>query len=295
MKAKEQKFNKIRVFISQNRSFVNLKMNEENKKERVERNLNNDGLLRFRSSRVSPLNELEYVQGLISSRQAVNHIKFNEKGNDQSEWNDAVLSVIRELKGSPSFYMNPISQYLKLAEQGLDLNSIKLEDFEEPIKDFIKEREYIFNLRATLMRHKDLFLRWGLFANQVFVHSDIPPREKEIIILRIAWLSQSEYEWEHHVAGSKQAKLFSDDMINRIKQGPDAEGWDSFDVTLVRAVDELYAKNCMSDSTWKKLSGRYKTNQLIEILFIVGYYNLLALIMNTLGAQVEGMYKTDSK
>ncbi len=295
MKAKEQKFNKIRVFISQNRSFVNLKMNEENKKERVERNLNNDGLLRFRSSRVSPLNELEYVQGLISSRQAVNHIKFNEKGNDQSEWNDAVLSVIRELKGSPSFYMNPISQYLKLAEQGLDLNSIKLEDFEEPIKDFIKEREYIFNLRATLMRHKDLFLRWGLFANQVFVHSDIPPREKEIIILRIAWLSQSEYEWEHHVAGSKQAKLFSDDMINRIKQGPDAEGWDSFDVTLVRAVDELYAKNCMSDSTWKKLSGRYKTNQLIEILFIVGYYNLLALTMNTLGAQVEGMYKTDSK
>ncbi|KKK46064.1 MAG: Carboxymuconolactone decarboxylase family protein [Candidatus Lokiarchaeum sp. GC14_75] len=270
-------------------------MNEENKKDRVERNLNNDGLLRFGSSRVSPLNELEYVQGLISSRQAVNHIKFDEKSDDQSEWNDAVLNIIKELKGSPSFYMNPISQYLKLAEKGLDLNSINLEDFEEPIKDFIKQREYIFNLRATLMRHKDLFLRWGLFANQVFVHSDIPPREKEIIILRIAWLSQSEYEWEHHVAGAKQAKLFSDEVIKRIKQGPEAEGWDFFDASLVRAVDELYAKNCMSDSTWKILSERYKTNQLIEILFIVGYYNLLALTMNSLGAQVEGMYKTNQE
>ncbi|KKK45024.1 MAG: Carboxymuconolactone decarboxylase family protein, partial [Candidatus Lokiarchaeum sp. GC14_75] len=198
-------------------------MNEEKKEESVKRILNNDGLLKFNTSRVSPLKELEYVQGLISSRQAVNHINFDEKGDEKSEWNDAVLSVIRELKGSPSFYMNPISQYLKLGEKGLDINSVNLEDFEGPIKDFIKERAFIFNLRATLMRHKDLFLRWGLFANQVFVHSDIPRREKEIIILRIAWLSQSEYEWEHHVAGSKQAKLFSDDVINRIKQGPDAE------------------------------------------------------------------------
>ena len=270
-------------------------MNDEKKDGRVKRNLNNEGLLKFKSSRVAPLKELEYVQGLIASRQAVNHVNFDEKGDDKSEWNDATLSIIRELKGGPSFYMNPISQYLKLGEKGLDLNSINLEDFEEPIKNFIKEREYIFNLRATLMRHKDLFLRWGLFANQVFVHSDIPRREKEIIILRIAWLSQSEYEWVHHVAGSKQGKLFSDDVINRIKQGPDVEGWDPFDATLVRAVDELYSQNCMTDSTWKILSERFKTNQLIEILFIVGYYNLLALTMNSLGAQVEGMYKLNKE
>jgi alkylhydroperoxidase family enzyme len=270
-------------------------MNEEKKTDNVKRNLNNDELLKFNSSRVSPLKELEYVQGLISSRQAVDHIKFDEKNGDKSEWESAVLSIIRELKGGPNFYMNPIAQHLKLADKGLDLNSIKLEDFEEPIKDFIKQKASIFNLRATLMRHKDLFLRWGLFATQVFVHSDIPPREKEIIILRTAWLSQSEYEWEHHVAGSKRGKLFSDDVINRIKQGPNAEGWDTYESTLVLAVDELYSKNCMSNSTWKILSERYATNQLIEILFIVGYYNLLALTMNSLGAQVEGMYKNIPK
>jgi alkylhydroperoxidase family enzyme len=92
-----------------------------------------------------------------------------------------------------------------------------------------------------------------------------------------------------------KGKLFSDDVINRIKQGPDVEGWDPFDATLVRAVDELYSQNCMTDSTWKILSERFKTNQLIEILFIVGYYNLLALTMNSLGAQVEGMYKLNKE
>jgi len=90
--------------------------------------------------------------------------------------------------------------------------------------------------------------------------------------------------------GSKQTALFSDDVINRIK-----EGWDSFEATLVRAVDELYTESCISDSTWKILSERYKTNQLIEILFIVGYYNLLALALNSLGAQLEGMYKSNQE
>ncbi|MHA2008836.1 MAG: carboxymuconolactone decarboxylase family protein [Promethearchaeota archaeon] len=270
-------------------------MNEKEKKSVVERNLNKKNLLRFNKPRVSPLNELEYVQGLISSRQAADRISFDEKGGVQSDWNDATLTIIKELKGSPSFYMNPISTYLKLEEKGLNWNSINIKNFEEPIKEYVEQKETIFNLRATLMRHKDLFLRWGLFANQVFIRSDIPPREKEIIILRTAWLCRSEYEWEHHAAGSLRGKLFSKDFINRIKEGSEAEGWDSFDATLIRAVDELYAENCMSDATWKILSERYKTNQIIEILFIVGYYSLLALTMNSLGAQVEGMYKSSQE
>lgn len=274
---------------------MNLLMNEKGKKNVVERNLNKKNLLRFDKPRVSPLNELEYVQGLISSRQAADRISFDEDGNNQPEWNDAVLTIIKEIKGSPSFYMNPISTHLNLEEQGLDLNSVNLKDFEDPIKEYIKQRETIFNLRATLMRHKDLFLRWGLFANQVFIRSDIPPREKEIIILRTAWLCQSEYEWEHHKAGSLRAGLFTEDIINRIKEGSGAEGWDTSDVLLIRAVDELYAENRISDSTWKNLSERYKINQIIEILFIVGYYSLLALTMNSLGAQVEGMYKSNQE
>jgi alkylhydroperoxidase family enzyme len=267
----------------------------ENKKGKLERNLNERELLRFKASRVSPLDELEYVQGLISSRKAVNRISYNEDDDDKSEWNDAVLNVVKELRGSPSYYMNPISTYLKLEEKGLDINSISIKEFEEPIKEYIKQKETIFNLRATLMKHKDLFLRWGLFANQVFIRSNIPPREKEMIILRTAWLCQSEYEWKHHEVGSKQAGLFSDAIINLIKEGPEAEGWEFFDATLIRAVDELYSQNFISDATWKILSEKYETRQLIEILFIVGYYSLLAMVMNTLGAQIEGMYKSSSE
>ncbi len=263
------------------------------KKQEVVRILNKGNLLQFEESRVPPLNELEYIQGLVSTRMAVSRVIYDETNDDKSEWNKAVLKIIREMRGSPSFYLNPLISHLKLNEKGIDLNSAIISEHEKPIKDYIHQREYIFNLRATLMRNKPLFLRWELFANQVFVNSDLPRREKEIIILRVAWLCQSDYEWQHHVAGSKQQQLLSDDVIERIKEGPDAEEWDPIDATLVRAVDELFGNNMISDSTWKILSEKYSTSQLIEILFIVGYYNLLAWTMNSLGAQVEGMYKKD--
>jgi alkylhydroperoxidase family enzyme len=264
----------------------------DDKKQDVVRNLEKRDLLRFEKSRIPPLDELEYVQGLISGRKAATRVTYDEKDDEETEWNKSILAIVREMRGSPNFYLNPMISHLKLNEKDINLNSTNIKEFEEPIRDYIKQREYIFNLRATLMRNTPLFLRWELFANQVFVHSDIPRREKEIIILRIAWLCQSDYEWQHHVAGSKQQKLFSDDVIERIKEGPEAEGWEPSDAVLVQAVDELYANNVVSEATWKSLSELYTTPQLIEILFIVGYYNLLAWTMNSLGAQVEGMYKT---
>ncbi|MFW9880447.1 MAG: carboxymuconolactone decarboxylase family protein [Candidatus Thorarchaeota archaeon] len=264
-------------------------------KEEMTKKITKRDLLRSKEPRIPPLNEVEYVQGLISSKKAINSIKYEEQDDKELDWNKAVLSIVKEMKGSTSYYLDPISAYLKLEEKGIDVNSIDIKGHEASVKDYIKQKETIFNLRATLMRHKDLFLRWGVFANQVFVRSEIPPREKELIISRTAWLCQSEYEWQHHIAGSKQAGLFSDELIDRIKEGPDAEGWDPFDAILVRTVDELYTNNYISDTTWKIISQRYKTNQLIEILFIVGYYNLLALVLNSLGVQLEGMYRTDSE
>jgi alkylhydroperoxidase family enzyme len=263
-------------------------------RKKLVKNLNKDDLIRLKSPRVYPLNEIEYVQELISTRFATNRVKFDEEVDVESDWNEPVLSTIKEMKGSISFYLNPISSYLKLEEQGLDINSINIKNFEEPIKDFIKKKGTIFNLRATLMRHKDLFLRWGLFANQVFVHSDIPPREKEIIILRAAWLCRSEYEWEHHLFGGKRAGLTEAD-IKRIKEGSDADGWEPFEAALLRAVEELYLDNFIKDTTWRILGERFEPNQLIEIIFIVGYYSLLASALNTLGVQLEEIYKNKIK
>ncbi|KKM91076.1 hypothetical protein LCGC14_1232220, partial [marine sediment metagenome] len=96
----------------------------------------------------------------------------------------------------------------------------------------------------------------------------------------------AEYEWGQHVIIGKRCGI-SEEEIKKIIEGPDAEGWDLFDANLLRAVDELYLDSFISDSTWQKLSEKYNTHQLIDLVFTVGQYNLVSMVLNTLGVQLE--------
>ena len=142
------------------------------------------------------------------------------------------------------------------------------------------------NIFKTLAHHPRLLKRWMVFGNHVLFRSTLPPRERELVILRIGWLCQAEYEWGQHVIIGKQTGL-TDDEIARIKLGADVEGWEAFDATLLRAVDELHADACISDTTWQALSARYNTQQLLDLVFAIGQYNLVSMVLNTLGVQLD--------
>ena len=102
----------------------------------------------------------------------------------------------------------------------------------------------------------------------------------------MGWLCRAEYEWGHHVAIGKQIGL-SDDDIKRIAEGPDAAGLDPFEATLLRAVDELHANTFIGDSTWKALTERYNTQQVLDFLFTAGQYKLVSMVLNSVGVQLE--------
>ena len=114
----------------------------------------------------------------------------------------------------------------------------------------------------------------------------LPARERELLILRTGWRCQSVYEWGQHVLIGRRAGL-TDEDIARLKDGPDAPGWDPFDAALVRAADELHDDGCITDATWAALRERYDDAQLIEVPMVVGQYHLVSFTLNSLGVQRE--------
>lgn len=142
------------------------------------------------------------------------------------------------------------------------------------------------NIFKTLAHHPDLLKRWLVFGNHVLFKSTIPARERELIILRIGWLCEAEYEWAQHVRIGKQAKL-TDDEVHRIKVGPTATGWSERDKLLLEATDELHKDSFITDATWQGLSKHYNTKELMDIVFAVGQYNLVSMALNTLGVQLD--------
>ena len=142
------------------------------------------------------------------------------------------------------------------------------------------------NIFATLARHPKLFKRWVAFGGTLLYGGTLPPRDRELLILRTAVRCGAHYEWGQHVAIARDAGL-SDDEIDRVVDGPDADGWPSADAALLRAADKLHDRARIDDSTWADLAGRYDEQQLIELCMLVGQYHLVAFTLSSLGVQPE--------
>jgi alkylhydroperoxidase family enzyme len=142
------------------------------------------------------------------------------------------------------------------------------------------------NAVATYLNHPSLAEHTLPFEQYVSSQSSLPPRHRALLGLRTAWLTRSNYLWAHWASGPRRAS-FTLDEIRRVAQGPDAQGWDTFDAAVLRAADELHIDSFVSDATWKALSARYTTNQLVDLVDTVGTLTMHAGAINSLGVEVE--------
>jgi len=158
--------------------------------------------------------------------------------------------------------------------------------FELLEKNPLNKALFALNVYSTLMRNQDITMRVMMMLRQLSSKMAISEREREILILRTAWLCYSEYEWGNHLLLGKQAGL-TDQEIDDIKKGPKAEEWNSSDSLLLKTVDELYIDNFITDETWTALNEKYDFEQIMDIIFLIGQYNLLAMFLNSIGVPLE--------
>jgi alkylhydroperoxidase family enzyme len=143
----------------------------------------------------------------------------------------------------------------------------------------------VLNIFKVLLNHPRLVRNWGRFGNYILQGSTLSAREREIAILRIGWLNEAPYEFEQHVLVGKRSGL-TDAEIEQIKNGPNA-GWNRHDAAIVQAADDLFEHSVVSDQTWKILSETYNTQQMMDLVFSIGQYNLVSWALNSFGVPLD--------
>jgi 4-carboxymuconolactone decarboxylase len=138
-------------------------------------------------------------------------------------------------------------------------------------------------LLSTLVRHPKLTRAYLKFSTYLLYGSTLPPRVRELVILRVAHRRGCGYEWTHHVNMAKKVGL-ADADVEAAQRG---QSTDAFDSAVLRAVDELDEKSNLSDQTWAALSERLDEQQRMDLVFTTGNYIALALALNTFGVEVE--------
>ena len=159
-------------------------------------------------------------------------------------------------------------------------------DDQRAILDALKRNGQVLNIFATLGRHPELMRNFLPFGGYILSGSGLPPRHREMLMLRIGWLCQSRYEWAQHARIAKAIGL-SDEEIRGIAQGPDAACWDDFESTVLRAADELHYDAIVSDATWNALETQYSMEQILDAILTVGQYNQVSMALNSFGIQLE--------
>jgi alkylhydroperoxidase family enzyme len=137
-------------------------------------------------------------------------------------------------------------------------------------------------LFTTLGRHRRLFRPWLRFASRLMPGGKLPRRDSELVILRVAHLCGSDYEWAHHERIARRFGLSGAD-VQRVREGADAPGWSPRQRAILRAIQELHETRTLSDEAWSALrAAGLNDTELIELPMLVGHYEMLAMTLNAL-------------
>ncbi len=125
---------------------------------------------------------------------------------------------------------------------------------------------------------------WLAFSGTLMDRASLTERDRELLILRVGYRTRSQYLSSQHI-GLAEAAGLAPEEIRALGGGSEAHGWCDQDRTLIRAADELVDHHLLADTTWLALSASFDEQQLLEVLFVVGSYVCLAMVLNSVGLE----------
>jgi alkylhydroperoxidase family enzyme len=134
---------------------------------------------------------------------------------------------------------------------------------------------------TTLAHHPRLMRAFMVLGDCLLTEGALPPRSREILILRTAWNCGSSYEWGHHVGFARTAGLSDAEIATIATAHPMANG-PAHEQPLCAAADELHSSSQLSDQTWSVLRGVLNDEQLVELPMLVGNYVMVSYLLNAL-------------
>jgi alkylhydroperoxidase family enzyme len=142
------------------------------------------------------------------------------------------------------------------------------------------------NALATMMHHPALMGPFLVYNNVLLQKPTLSPRQREIMVLRVAWRTKSRYEWVQHLRLAPRVAISAEE-IAAIAGGTDGATWAPFEADLLAATDQLIDQYRVDDETWDRLAKELDERQLVELVFTVGTYTALAMAFKSFGLQLD--------
>jgi alkylhydroperoxidase family enzyme len=116
--------------------------------------------------------------------------------------------------------------------------------------------------------------------------STLDPALRELAILRVAWRTESDYEWKQHTRIGLGTGLTTE-QLHALPDGPAAAVWTPLERSVLEAVDQIVDTARVDDATWQVLASALEAPQLLELTFVIGGYLCFAVVANSVRLQPD--------
>ena len=133
------------------------------------------------------------------------------------------------------------------------------------------------------------------FGQSILTKQELDAHLRELAILRVAHLTGANYEWIQHVPIAKETGV-TDEQVEAIPQGATAAAFDDLEKRVLRFTDEVTQNVKASQETFQALEKDLGPRQMVELALAIGFYGMVARIMESFEVELEptaGTYTLD--
>ena len=142
----------------------------------------------------------------------------------------------------------------------------------------------ITNLYKVVANSPKVLLNFIRLGNSIVGRMGLPPKWRELVILRVARLTNSEYEWAGHTSLALE-KGVSREQINALADWQNSSEFNDEERAILQYTDEVTRNISVTDQTFSTLKKFFDEQTIVELTLTASYYGMLARILVPL--QVE--------
>lgn len=142
------------------------------------------------------------------------------------------------------------------------------------------------NILGVLAHHPTLAHAWFTLNNHILRATTLSDRHREVVMMRVASVWQSTYQWSQHLPMARDAGL-TDLEIADIAWGASSPHWDDEESALIEAVDDLIEHGEISQDTWRVLRNEFTDEQILDLIVTIGTFTTTAWMVRSLDIELD--------
>ncbi|MEM8661716.1 MAG: carboxymuconolactone decarboxylase family protein [Pseudomonadota bacterium] len=151
----------------------------------------------------------------------------------------------------------------------------------------IAEMKAGLSMYRILLRHPQLAKRVNDMMETLSTDSEFDARLRELIIMRLAWMNNGEYEWSLHWLVAPGTGLEERDM-RAARNWTEHDHWSDSERVVLRATDEVLASGVISKSTWTECAKHLPSHRdQLDLLAIILNWKMVSDLLKTLEVPLD--------